>query len=65
MSYDNRGRRSYKKLMQETVWGVFDEDGNLQGTCKAAGREAAYAVFQWHNQRNPKWAIHGELREVK
>ena len=67
MSYGNRGRRSYKKLMQEKIWGVYSEQegGKLLGTCKAFDSAAAQDVFTRHNVRNPEWSIEGYLREVK
>jgi len=66
MSLAHRGRRSYKKLMQETVWGAYDfETGRLNGTCKAVDREAAWKVFSEHNERNPRWKIEGVIKEVK
>lgn len=66
MGHSNRGRTKYSKLLAQTAWGVYSEPvgGKLHGTCSAATKEEAQAVFDWHNERNPEWAIHGYLREV-
>lgn len=67
MGNQHRGRRSYKGLMGEKVWGLYSEPegGTLIGTCKARSREMAQDVFKEHNRRNPQFAMHGHLREVK